>query len=136
MFEPGASASAMISSILPMRIMPSSLLHPARHPDAEWLDSCILKRSDQPFGIGLYQHISLIRLLPPGSHGMHQRDATRKQFETLNFSRQFGALEDASEKRAMQFRILGPAAKMHAIEGDVVRFLGKARRISLAVATR
>ena len=34
----------------------------------------------------------------------------------------------------MQFRVLGPTAKMDAIERDVVGFLGKARRVTGAVA--
>src|SRR5580658_3417244 len=36
----------------------------------------------------------------------------------------------------MQFRVLSPAAKMYAIERDVVGFWGKARRIIVAFATR
>jgi hypothetical protein len=35
----------------------------------------------------------------------------------------------------MQFGILGPTVKMHAVECDVVGFFGKTRRIGLAVTT-
>jgi hypothetical protein len=32
----------------------SSLLHPTRDSDAQWLHARILKRSNQPFGVRLY----------------------------------------------------------------------------------
>ena len=113
-----------------------SALRPAGYPDAERLYAGILEGSDQPVCAGSYEDIGLIRSLSPASHSMNERNTVRERDNAFDFSRQSGALEYASEKRAVQRGILCPTTKMHPVERDVVGLFGKTLRISYAIATR
>jgi len=67
---------------------------------------------------------------------MNQRNLVRERDNAFDFSRQSGALEGASEKRAVQRGILRPTTKMYPVECDVVGLFGKTLRIGRAIATR
>lgn len=65
---------------------------------------------------------------------MNQGNVIREHRQALDLRGQLGALEDAAEKRAVQGGIFGPAMKVHAVEGDVVRLFRKAPSIGQAIA--
>jgi hypothetical protein len=118
------------------RVSRGSSLCPAGDPDAERLYPGILERSDEPVGARFYEDIGLIGFLSPASCSMNQRNAARERDNAFDFGRQSGALEDASEQRAVQGCILCPTAKMHPVECDVIGLFGKTLRIGRAIATR
>jgi hypothetical protein len=116
--------------------MIGSSLCPAGDPDAERLYAGVLERSDEPVCARFYEDIGLIRSLSPASCSMNQRNTVRERDNAFDFGRQSGALEDASEKRTVQRRILCSTAKMHPVECDVVGLFGKTLRIGRTIATR